>query len=60
VCPISKQGGKENPHEQAEDEWYFFGLGGRAKTPQNRTFTIAATDSRSFVLLQNQLKENIE
>ena len=29
VCLISEQGGKENPHEQAADVWYFFGLGGR-------------------------------
>ncbi len=28
VCLIKEQGGKENPHEQAADEWSSFGLGG--------------------------------
>ena len=29
VCVIREQGGKENPHEPAEEERYSFGLGGR-------------------------------
>ena len=29
VCLIKEQGGKENPHESADNEWSSFGLGGR-------------------------------